>query len=257
MDNNSKETILNKLKEMKEIQKDSLINDYMVGYYNGIELTISVIENRRPEFKSIPGKVECNDIFHTGIGKIKNMPIVEPIKEKPITKEEEEKEIKYVRFADIGTYNIDGFKKELEELINKYCLENTCNTPDFILSDFLFNCLRAFVDTTITRDKWYDFDPWKDRLNIEKEKPKGLEISVNVKDYDGFKKIINLLDEIKNDEKLPEDIKEKIINRIDEITRTYDYLEDETQKAYEPMKSSYNDGVFSDTNMENMEEEEE
>ena len=47
------------------------------------------------------------------------------------------------------------FKKELESLINRYSFENASNTPDFILAEYLFNCLKAF-DTSVTRrDLWY------------------------------------------------------------------------------------------------------
>jgi hypothetical protein len=48
------------------------------------------------------------------------------------------------------------FRNELESLLNKYSMENTSNTPDFILADFLMNCLEAFDDATFARSKWYE-----------------------------------------------------------------------------------------------------
>lgn len=48
------EDILNKLKELRDIQGSKGNIDqgpYMVGLYNGIELSIAVIENREPIYK--------------------------------------------------------------------------------------------------------------------------------------------------------------------------------------------------------------
>lgn len=36
------------------------------------------------------------------------------------------------------------FYTELKELINKHSRENGSNTPDFVLAEYLFNCLRNF-----------------------------------------------------------------------------------------------------------------
>lgn len=47
------------------------------------------------------------------------------------------------------------FKKDLAELINRHSLENGSNTPDFILADYLFDCLEAFNRTSSAREKFY------------------------------------------------------------------------------------------------------
>ncbi len=47
------------------------------------------------------------------------------------------------------------FGKELEQLINKHSMENTCDTPDFILAAFLLDCLEAFAKATNRRADWY------------------------------------------------------------------------------------------------------
>ena len=46
------------------------------------------------------------------------------------------------------------FRKELETLINSHSMENGSNTPDFILADFLTDCLQAFDKATVERHGW-------------------------------------------------------------------------------------------------------
>lgn len=50
------------------------------------------------------------------------------------------------------------FIKELEAIINKYSMENASNTPDFILAQYLCNCLRAWEEATQQREIWYGRD---------------------------------------------------------------------------------------------------
>lgn len=47
------------------------------------------------------------------------------------------------------------FKKELEQLINKYSVENGSDTPDFILANYLMNCLQSYEIAIDSREKWY------------------------------------------------------------------------------------------------------
>ena len=47
------------------------------------------------------------------------------------------------------------FRDDLEHLLNRFCMENESNTPDFILANYLQNCLNAFTLATKNRDKWY------------------------------------------------------------------------------------------------------
>jgi hypothetical protein len=47
------------------------------------------------------------------------------------------------------------FRQDLEELINKHGMEDGNNTPDFILAEYLTDCLRAFDKTMKRRDIWY------------------------------------------------------------------------------------------------------
>ena len=48
-----------------------------------------------------------------------------------------------------------SFQKELEQLINRYSMENDSNTPDFILATFLAECLDSFNVAVHNREAWY------------------------------------------------------------------------------------------------------
>ena len=50
---------------------------------------------------------------------------------------------------------VSKFEKELAAVINKYSKENESDTPDFILAEYLKNCLRAFSVATQKRNKWF------------------------------------------------------------------------------------------------------
>lgn len=41
--------------------------------------------------------------------------------------------------------------------INRCSAENGSNTPDFILAEYLTNCLAAFDAATARREKWYGY----------------------------------------------------------------------------------------------------
>lgn len=48
-----------------------------------------------------------------------------------------------------------SFRVELEHLINKHSKENGSDTPDFILADYLVDCIGVFDKTIQVREKWY------------------------------------------------------------------------------------------------------
>jgi len=52
----------------------------------------------------------------------------------------------------------EDFARELKELINKHSQENDSNTPDFILANFMSNCLEAWNEAVQQRENWYDRD---------------------------------------------------------------------------------------------------
>lgn len=46
--------------------------------------------------------------------------------------------------------------KEFEVIINQYSLENDSNTPDFILAEYLFDCLLTGHLLIAKRTVWYN-----------------------------------------------------------------------------------------------------
>ena len=50
------------------------------------------------------------------------------------------------------------FQKELQILINKFSEENKSNTPDFILAQYLEECLDTFNTAVQQRESWYGRD---------------------------------------------------------------------------------------------------
>lgn len=46
-------------------------------------------------------------------------------------------------------------RKEIEQSINKHSLENGSDTPDFILAEYLTDCLHIFDKALNNREKWY------------------------------------------------------------------------------------------------------
>lgn len=50
------------------------------------------------------------------------------------------------------------FEKSLEALLNAHSQENTSNTPDFILAQYLLGCLAAWNTATQQRETWYGRD---------------------------------------------------------------------------------------------------
>ncbi len=55
----------------------------------------------------------------------------------------------------------------LKELLNSESRESDSNTPDFILAEFMMNCLDAFELANNKREVWYGVE-----LNPEKKKLK-------------------------------------------------------------------------------------
>lgn len=45
--------------------------------------------------------------------------------------------------------------KDFAEVINRHSLENGSNTPDFILAEYLVNCLESYNYAVLNRNDWY------------------------------------------------------------------------------------------------------
>ena len=57
---------------------------------------------------------------------------------------------------------MDTFERELEQLINKFSKEDDSNTPDFLLAEYLNNCLINYGIIVSRRDEWYSNKPETD-----------------------------------------------------------------------------------------------
>lgn len=45
--------------------------------------------------------------------------------------------------------------RDLEHLINSHSRENTSNTPDFLLAEYMLRALENFELTSLARERWY------------------------------------------------------------------------------------------------------
>lgn len=50
------------------------------------------------------------------------------------------------------------FEKELQSLLNRFSMENGSNTPDYVLAQFLSNCLNAWNQGIKERESWFGRD---------------------------------------------------------------------------------------------------
>ena len=51
------------------------------------------------------------------------------------------------------------FRSEIQAVINRFSMENDSHTPDFILAEYLTDCLAAFDKATNNRSRWYGVLP--------------------------------------------------------------------------------------------------
>lgn len=51
-----------------------------------------------------------------------------------------------------------SFRSDLEHLLNRHSKENGSDTPDFILANYIYDCLEAFDTAVRTRTRWYSPD---------------------------------------------------------------------------------------------------
>lgn len=51
--------------------------------------------------------------------------------------------------------NASAFERELQTVINKHSKENDSDTPDFILAEYMNQCLAAFSIAVARRERWY------------------------------------------------------------------------------------------------------
>lgn len=53
----------------------------------------------------------------------------------------------------------NGLRDEIEASLNRYSIDNATNTPDFILSRLLLDCLKAYDNAVNARDDWFRREP--------------------------------------------------------------------------------------------------
>lgn len=64
----------------------------------------------------------------------------------------------------------EDFRRELEHLINRHSQESMGgNTPDFILAEYLNNCLRVFDQAVRARNKWYHTEIIDPTIRLDNE----------------------------------------------------------------------------------------
>lgn len=59
-----------------------------------------------------------------------------------------------------------SFKEELEQLINKHSLENESDTPDYVLAEYIQDCLNSFNKAVNRREMYYGRNNLRDLLNM-------------------------------------------------------------------------------------------
>jgi hypothetical protein len=59
--------------------------------------------------------------------------------------------------------NSGTFEGDLRELINRHSLENSSDTPDYILAQYIAGCVTTFNNVVRQRDAWHGFTPWPKR----------------------------------------------------------------------------------------------
>ena len=60
-------------------------------------------------------------------------------------------------------------EREIAAVLNRYCMENNSDTPDWILAGYLRSCLLAFDTAIQQRETWYGRDARPSLPNAERE----------------------------------------------------------------------------------------
>lgn len=82
------------------------------------------------------------------------------------------------------------FERELEGLINKYSSQSESDSSDFMLTEYLINCLNNFNLITRKRERWYANVNYKSDVmkgEAEKDRHKGESDTTRIV-YTGFEK---------------------------------------------------------------------
>ncbi len=58
-------------------------------------------------------------------------------------------------FSGASSKTMSNLRKDIEHAINCNSAENGSDTPDFILAEYLTDCLAAYDRALVAREKWY------------------------------------------------------------------------------------------------------
>lgn len=50
---------------------------------------------------------------------------------------------------------VEELSKDLEAVLNKHCIDSKTNTPDFILAEYLINCLTAYNALIVSKSIFF------------------------------------------------------------------------------------------------------
>jgi hypothetical protein len=107
---------------------------------------------------------------------------------------------------NIDKSNKEKFKKDLEKLINNYSLENENDTPDFIIADYLIECLDNYSNIIKARDKWYGDEHWKEEKEMQRKQNE--DYNFIPEDEEVINEHERLIDEFCDDDTLIKDIED-------------------------------------------------
>lgn len=78
----------------------------------------------------------------------------------------------YKNASDLPSYEPQKkplLEEALRDIINSYSIENRSDTPDYILAQYLSNCLANYESCVKSRDKWFGVDMWADDKIAKKD----------------------------------------------------------------------------------------
>lgn len=71
------------------------------------------------------------------------------------------------------TQMTSNFRSQLIHILNNNSRENGSDTPDYILADYMVDCLAAFDKTLQAREKWYGREVGSWKLNAKLSRQRG------------------------------------------------------------------------------------
>ena len=93
--------------------------------------------------------------------------VIQPIIEEGGDMIEEDMQANETIDPPVGICSAGTFSKRLEQLINEFSMENCSDTPDFILAEYIEDCLNAYNTATSHREAWYGREPETDLVPLQ------------------------------------------------------------------------------------------